>query len=246
MNDEMIRHLKKMRLSVMADTYLKQAENPNEDLRSFDDRFEDIVEAEWLSRYNKKLNKFIRKATLKYPNADFDETLYEPDRLLDTAVIEALEKLNWISEARNILITGATGAGKSYLANALCVSAIRKFYHVRYIKASAVIHELERAEIAKYFEETLEQYSLYDVLAIDDFGLMELDIYKGRNLFELIDSREGRKPTIIISQLPVSSWYDLFKDNTYADASMDRLIHKAYRIEMNGKNMRNPDSKKKD
>jgi len=84
------------------------------------------------------------------------------------------------------------------------------------------------------------------VLEIDDFGLMELDIDKCRNLFELIDSREGLKSTIIISQLPVSSWYDLFKDNTYADASMDRLIHKAYRIEMNGRNMRNPDSKKKD
>ena len=86
----------------MADTYLKQAENPNEDLRSFDERFEDIVEAEWLSRYNKKLNRFIRKATLKYPYADFDKTLYEPDRLLDTAVIEALQKLNWIPEARNM------------------------------------------------------------------------------------------------------------------------------------------------
>ena len=134
--------------------------------------------------------------------------------------------------------------GKSYLANALCISAIKKFYHVRYIKASAVIHELERTEISKYFEETLNQFGSYDVLAIDDFGLMELDIDKCRNLFELIDSREGRKPAIIISQLPVSSWYDLFKDSTYADASMDRLVHKAYRIEMNGKNMRNQDSSK--
>ena len=79
---------------------------------------------------------------------------------------------------------------------------------------------------------------------MDDFGLMDLDVDKCRNLFELIDSRESRKPTIIISQLPISSWYELFKDSTYADASMDRLIHKAYRIEMNGKNMRNPNNNK--
>ena len=244
MNKETLRQLKNMRLSVMADTYLEQSENPNEDLKSFDERFEQIVEAEWNARYNKKLNRFIKKATLKYPGADFDQSIYEPDRLLDCAVIEALGKLTWIAEARNILITGATGAGKSYLANALCITAIKEFYSVRYIKASAIIHELEKAEIARNYEEVIEKYSSYDVLAIDDFGLMELDIDKCRNLFELIDSREGRKPTIIISQLPVSSWYDLFKDSTYADASMDRLIHKAYRIEMNGRNMRNPDQHK--
>ena len=139
-----------------------------------------------------------------------------------------------------IVIACSTGAGKTYMANALCIAALRKFNTVRYIKSSAVIHELEKAEIDKNYEEILNKYSSYDVLALDDFGLMELDIDKCRNLFELIDSREGRRPTIVISQLPVSSWYELFKDNTYADASMDRLVHKAYRVEMNGKNMRNP------
>lgn len=237
---ETIEKLRKLHLSSMIEAYRLQVEDPNSDLRSFDDRFKEIVNNEWDARYNKKLNKYIKKATLKYPGADFDESIYQTDRLLDTKSIEALCELTWINDARNILITGATGAGKTYLANALCITAIRKFYNVKYIKTSAVIHDLEKAEIDKTYEDTLKKYASYDVLAIDDFGLMELDIDKCRNLFELIDARESRKPTIVISQLPVSSWYDLFEDNTYADASMDRLIHKAYRIEMNGKNMRNP------
>lgn len=237
---ETIEKLRKLHLSSMIEAYRLQVEDPNSDLRSFDDRFKEIVNNEWDARYNKKLNKYIKKATLKYPGADFDESIYQTDRLLDTKSIEALCELTWINDARNILITGATGAGKTYLANALCITAIRKFYNVKYIKTSAVIHDLEKAEIDKTYEDTLKKYASYDILAIDDFGLMELDIDKCRNLFELIDARESRKPTIVISQLPVSSWYDLFEDNTYADASMDRLIHKAYRIEMNGKNMRNP------
>lgn len=237
---ETIEKLRKLHLSSMIEAYRLQVEDPNSDLRSFDDRFKEIVNNEWDTRYNKKLNKYIKKATLKYPGADFDESIYQTDRLLDTKSIEALCELTWINDARNILITGATGAGKTYLANALCITAIRKFYNVKYIKTSAIIHDLEKAEIDKTYEDTLKKYATYDVLAIDDFGLMELDIDKCRNLFELIDARESRKPTVVISQLPVSSWYDLFEDNTYADASMDRLIHKAYRIEMNGKNMRNP------
>ena len=241
--EDVIDKLRKLHLSSMVEAYQAQIENPNSDLRSFDDRFKEIVNYEWDARYNKKINRFIKKATLKYPDADFDESIYEADRLLDTKAIEALCELTWIRDARNILITGSTGAGKTYLANALCITAIRRFYNVKYIKSSAVIHGLEKAEIDKTYDEVLKKYSSYDVLALDDFGLMELDIDKCRNLFELIDSRESRKPTVIISQLPVSSWYDLFKDNTYADASMDRLIHKAYRIEMNGKNMRNPQSK---
>lgn len=238
--DDILDKLKSMHLSYMSEAYLNQINNPNSDLRPFNERFKEIVNAEWDARYNKKLNRFIKKATLKYPGADFDDSIYDTERLLDTGTIEALSNLTWIADARNILITGSTGAGKTYLANALCIAALRKFHTVRYIKSSAVIHELERAEINRNYEEVLKQYSSYDVLALDDFGLMELDIDKCRNLFELIDSREGRKPTIVISQLPVSSWYELFKDNTYADASMDRLVHKAYRVEMNGKNMRNP------
>ena len=179
-------------------------------------------------------------ANLRYPDAVFDDTIYDPERSLDTITIEGLSDCNWISEGRNLLISGNAGTGKSYLACALSVCALRKFMSVRYAKTSSLIYELEKADLNHEHNEYLNRLSKIDLIVLDDFGLMELDPDKCRNLFELIDSREGRKSTIVISQLPISSWYDLFKDNTYADSCMDRLFHKAFRLEFHGKNMRNP------
>ncbi len=111
---------------------------------------------------------------------------------------------------------------------------------MKYIKASTLIYELEQAQYNGDYLNYTQKISAFDLLVIDDFGLMELDIDKCRNLFEVIDSRDCRHSTMVISQMPVSSWYEMFKDNTYADACMDRIIHKAYRLEFNGRNMRNP------
>ena len=138
------------------------------------------------------------------------------------------------------MITGQTGSGKSYMANALAISALRQFKTVKYCKASQLIDELNRAEALDTYREALAHLVSFDLLVIDDFGLMDLDLDKCRDFFEVIDSRDNLKSTVIVSQLPVKSWYDLFADNTYADACLDRIIHKAYRLELNGKNMRNP------
>ena len=132
---------------------------------------------------------------------------------------------------------------KTYLSNALCVSAIRKLKTVRYMKASRLMLELEQARIKDTYLEVLTNLTVKtDLLAIDDFGLMELDLDKCRDLFEVIDGRDGRHSTIIISQFPVKTWFDMFKDGTYADACLSRLTDKrhSYRIEMNGRSMRDP------
>lgn len=232
--------LRQMKLSGMADALEQQLSDPNADLSGFDERFESIVNHEWEVRFNKKFCRFLKKATLKYPQADLDETLYEPDRLLDTATIERLSTCGWIEEGRNLIITGATGAGKSYLANALCIAALRQFKPAKYIRANTLMNELERARLKSEYLEYVNQLAGFDLLIIDDFGLMELDLDKCRDLFEVIDSRESRKSTMVVSQLPVKAWYELFADSTYADACLDRIIHKAYRLELNGRNMRNP------
>lgn len=240
---EIDKKLRAMKLSEMANCLMEQSDDPNFELLTFNERFEKIVNAEWDTRYNKKLNRYIKKATLKYPAADFDETIYEPDRLLDTRSIETLSTCHFIEEKRNLLITGTTGSGKTYFSNALALSALRKFKSVRYLKASTLIHELEAAEAQGEYLKYLNATASLDLLIIDDFGLMELDIDKCRNLFEVIDAREIKASTVMISQFPIASWYEMFQNNTYADACMDRLIHKAYRLEFNGKNMRNPDRK---
>jgi len=232
--------LRQMKLSGMADAFEAQIENPNSDLDSFEPRFEAIVNHEWELRFNKKLSRLLKKAHLRYPQADFDDTIYEPDRKLDTATIEKLSICGWIEEGRNLIITGKTGAGKSYLANALCIAALRQFKTARYIRANTLMNELEQARIKSTYLEYVNQVADLDLLAIDDFGLMDLDLDKCRDLFEVIDSRDARKSILVISQLPVMSWYELFADSTYADACLDRMIHKAYRLECNGRNMRNP------
>lgn len=232
--------LRQMKLSGMADELEHQYTTPNADLNSFNDRIENIINHEWELRFNKKLTRFLKKATLKYPQADLDETIYEPDRLLDTTSIEQLATCHWIEEGRNLLITGATGAGKSYLANALCIAALRQFKTARYIRANTLMNELDQARIKSTYLEHVNQFARLDLLIIDDFGLMELDLDKCRDLFEVIDSRDSLKSTMIVSQLPVRSWYDLFADSTYADACLDRMIHKAFRLDFSGKNMRNP------
>lgn len=164
--------LRQMKLSGMADELENQYTTPNADLSSFNDRIENIINHEWELRFNKKLTRFLKKATLKYPQADLDETIYEPDRLLDTTSIEQLATCHWIEEGRNLLITGATGAGKSYLANALCIAALRQFKTARYIRANTLMNELDQARIKSTYLEQINQLARLDLLIIDDFGLM--------------------------------------------------------------------------
>ena len=236
---EICNKLKSMRFSGMAQALEEQFANPNADLLSYREKVRRLVDAEWELRYTKKLNRFIKNATLKYPAADLDDTIYDPERQLDGRVIEELAKCEWIDQGRNLLVTGQTGSGKSYIANALCISALRQFKTVKYTRASHLIDDLSKAEALGTYQESLSRFAAYDLLAIDDFGLMQLDLNKCRNLFEVLESREPLKSTMVISQFPVKSWYDLFQDHTYADACLTRLLNNSYRLEMNGKNMRN-------
>lgn len=236
---EICNKLKSMRFSGMAEALEEVFRDPNADLLPFREIINKIVDAEWDLRYNKKLNRFLKKATLKYPGADFDDSIYDPSRRLDTRIIEELAKCEWIEHGRNLIVTGQTSSGKTYLSNALCICALRRFKTVKYIKASQLINELAKAEKFDNYQELVNEYAGYDLLAVDDFGLMNLDINQCRNLFEVFDSRDPYKSILVISQFPVSSWYDMFQEHTYAEACLARLLNDAYRLEMNGKNMRN-------
>ena len=237
---ELCTKLRTMRLSGMAEKLEEQAANPNIDLTPVDIRIADIIESEWNMRNNKKFSRYLKKARLRYPDASLDDTIYEPDRLLDIGTIQSLLDCNWIDEGRNVLITGKTGAGKSYYANVIAISALRKFKTVRYYKTRDMIYDLEKARLEGRIIESINELYKIDLLILDDFGFMDLDPDNCRYLFEVIDAREGRKSIIVISQLPIESWYSIFKDSTYAEACLDRLVCEAYRLEFNGRNMRNP------
>lgn len=236
----LIERLRSFRVPAMVDEYKKQMQDPNSGLLSFEERFTRIVNAEWLNRYNKKFHDKLKKAKLRFTDADLDETIYDPARKLDTQTIEALSKCEWVDEGKNLLITGMSSSGKTYLSCALCVAALRQLKDVNYVKASTMIRELERARKNDTYMEYLDEKLAFDLLVIDDFGLMVLDLDSCRDLFEVIDGRDGRRSTIIVSQFPVEKWYDMFSNATYAEACLSRITDRkhAYRLEMNGRSMR--------
>lgn len=230
--------LRKMKLSGMAEALEAFSEDANLGLRPPLEILSRIIENEWEQRNEKKFNRFLKNAMLKYPSASFDERLSAPERRIDLMAIQQLSECNWIDEGRNLTVTGMTGTGKTYLVCALALCAIRKFYDVRYIKASTLINEYAAAKMEGKSLSYANKMISHDLLIIDDFGFMSLNNDDCLFIFEILDGRSARKSTVVASQLPRENWYDLFSDNTYADACMDRLTKGAYKIELFGPSLR--------
>ena len=239
----LVKRLRNLKVPAMADALEQQLKDPNADLNSFMERISILVDAEYQSRANKRFARLLKKASLRYPTADIDKSIYLPERQLDTQTIEKLSTCHWIEEGKNLLVTGASASGKTFLVNALCITAMRQSKYVRYIRANTLMQEMEHARLISEDMKYMKEIAKLDLLVIDDFGLMDLDIDRCLHLFEVLDTRDGRKSTTVISQFPVSSWFDMFADNTYADACLTRITdkHHTYRLEMNGINMRETD-----
>ena len=167
--------LKEMRMSGMAAELERQAEAPNTDLIPAEERIEKLIEAEWDLRYQKKFSRYLKKASLRYPQADIDQSIYDADRQLDTESIEHLTDCKWIEEGKNLLITGPAGGGKTWASNAFCINALRQFKTVRYVKTSNILYEIEKADLNNQHLEYINSASQLDLLVLDDFGLMPLD-----------------------------------------------------------------------
>lgn len=183
------------------------------------------------------MTDLMRIAEFKYPKASFDETLADPERKLSGTDIFWLKE-NFAQAPGNVLITGCTGAGKSWLACALGIAAVHTGKRVRYIRTAKFLRELEQAEAADNTAAAIKEAVKLDVLILDDFGLNRIDLDACRNLFEIIEERDPNKATVIVSQYPVKAWYELFSDATYAEAILDRLVQRARRVDMKGINMR--------
>ena len=222
----LIMRLKSFRVPEMAHILEEQLKDPNADLNTFMERMASMVDAEWQARADKRFNRLMKEAHLRYPAADLDETIYRPERQLDTQTIERLSTCHWIEEGKNLIVTGSFASGKTYLINAFCVTAMKQSKSVKYIKANTLMSEMEQARIKSTNLDYLNKLTKLDLLVIDDFGLMDLDLDKCRDFFEVLDTRDGRKSTVVISQFPVSTWFDMFADNTYADAYLTRITDK--------------------
>jgi len=205
---------------------------------AFDERFGLLVDAEWLDRQNKRLARNLREAKLRLSDACIEGIDYPARRKLDKAVIRGLSSCAWIHEHHNVVITGPTGVGKTYIACALAQQACRKGYRVLYRRVPRIFDEILLARADGTYPRWLAKVARFDVVVLDDWGLVPLADSERRDLLEIMEDRYGNRSTILTSQMPVAQWHDQVGDPTIADAFCDRLLHNAHRIELHGPSRR--------
>ena len=238
MIEQTIAALKEMRMSTMAREYLHQIELPEMCELSFDERLAMMVQSESEKRADTKLKRLIRQATLSDAGANIDEIRYSKARNLKKDMTVRLSSLSWVKAPHNLIITGACGTGKSWLASAWGKYACIHGFSVKMVRLSRLSAELHVMRNELTLLKAFDKLARTDLLIIDDFGLDRLDDYACRDLLEIAESRYRERATVFTSQLPVAKWHGLFDDKTIADAFLDRLVHNSMRIELTGPSMR--------
>ena len=195
------------------------------------------MDEEWTQRRNRALSRLLREAKLRLPACPEDLD-YSPARGLDRALMRSLTTCGFIREHQNVLIMGATGTGKTYVACALGNASCRQGLRARYFRLSALLAELAIAKGDGTYPGFMARLAKTELLILDDFGLAPLSALEARDLLEVIDERVLSRSTVIASQLPVEHWHGAISDPTLADAILDRLIHHAHKIQLKGESMR--------
>ena len=224
-----------MKLSAMAGSFQKQMDDKAAVGLSFEDRFGMLVDAEWTSRKNNRLKRLIRKADYSFPNACLEDIEYRDDRKLDRPLITRLGTCNYVDECHNIIILGATGSGKTYLATAFGITASRNFYSVRYARLPELLAELALARAEGTYRKAIKQYKQVKLLILDEWLLYPLKDAEARDLLEITEARYKKASTIFCSQFEVGGWHQKIGEPTLADAICDRIVHDSYTIVIGGK-----------
>jgi DNA replication protein DnaC len=227
-----------LKLHALARAWQGQQEDPAMGDLGFDERLGLLVDAEWTDRQNKRLDRLLRAAKLRLTGACLEDIEYAGERKLDKAVLRQLATGRWIEARYNVVITGATGVGKTYLACALAQQACRLGYRTLYRRAPRLFDELKLARADGTYTRLLARFAKVDVLVLDDWGLVTVKDVERRDILEIMEDRHGLRSTIWTSQIPVAQWHDQIGDPTIADAICDRLLHNAQRIVLQGPSRR--------
>jgi DNA replication protein DnaC len=238
LNEHTLNQLRGLRLDGMVRAIEEQTTSTAAAALGFDERLTLLVQREVAWRDDRRVARLLKAAKLKVSAACVEDINWRASRSLDRSLVAALAGGDWLRHAQNLLITGMTGCGKTWLACALAHQAARSGFSVLYTRAARLFDELQVAHGDGSFARRLTQLGKLDLLLIDDFAISPMGAAERNDLLEVLDDRIGSRSTLITSQLPVKAWHTYLDDPTLADAILDRVVHSSHKIELKGKSLR--------
>ncbi len=229
--------LQTLKLAGMVTALLEQRESTEIEALSFEERFGLLVDREITYRDDRRMTNRLRRAKLRH-NACLEDIDYRHPRGLDKTLLISMATCQWIKEHLNVLITGPSGVGKTWIACALAHQACREGYTAIYLRLPRLLHDVALARGDGRYPKLLSTLAKLDLMVIDDWGLATLTPDNLRDLLEILEDRYATRSTVVTSQLPIEKWHDLIGEPTFADAILDRLVHNAYKLKLKGGSMR--------
>ena len=236
-NNQTIEKLKQMRLGAMAQLHLQHIKDNRIENITADEYLALLIDHQWEDRQNRKIERLLKQANFKQ-EANLADVNYTQQRNLDKNMFTRLGTLDFITKKENIILTGASGVGKSYLAQALGHQGCMMECKTIYTNTARLFKKLKLSKVDGTYLKELGKLIKADVLILDDFGLQSFDNHARETLMDIIDDRYNKASTIISSQIPVSAWYDIIGEGTIADAILDRIVNSSHRIDLKGESLR--------
>ncbi len=237
MNQATQQKMKQMHLFGMAQAFQTSLESRQAENFTLDELMSYLIEAEWEDRQQRKIQRYLTTARFRYP-ASIETVDFQHPRHLDKNQLLRLANGQFVEKHENLIITGSTGVGKSFIASAIGHQGCQLGYRVLYFNTAKLFAQLKMSKADGSYLKEMNRIEKQDLLILDDFGLAPLDTTSRLMLLEIMEDRHGRRSTLITSQLPVSQWYEVLEEPTVADAILDRLVHTAHRLELSGESMR--------